>query len=280
MRDLRSAGLLSVLEYAERTAALTEAATVPSMLRALADLVGADSSSLMRVNLRTGVEEVLVWPAVGADSGQLEHYASVSRTHPLRSPLTFQARSRAHRPTPIRISDVLGRRQWRASAIHSVSHRGIDDQLCALVAAQHHTIQLIALSRYRGSFVDRQVALLDAARPHLAAAVGRIGQQRLPTLQIAPTVRPVLASVAIPDPGDGHGAASAAAPTGRPTTRQRQILDLVGEGLTDAQIGRRLGLTTATVSKHLSRSYARLGAPNRAAAARMIASPDPLVRTG
>jgi len=281
MRDLRSAELRSVLEFAERTVALTDAATVPALLRAMAELVGADRASLMRINLRTGVEEVVVWPAVGADSGQLEHYASVSGTHPLRSGLAFQAaRSRVHRPAPIRISDVLARRRWRSSAIHSASHRGIDDQMCALIAAQQHTLQLIALSRHRGSFVDRQVALLDAARAHLAAAVLRIGQQRLPTLQIAPTVRPVLAPLAIPRPGEGQGAATAPESAGLATARQRQILALVGEGLTDAQIGRRLGLTTATVSKHLTRSYARLGVPNRAAAARLIAAPGPLPQTG
>jgi DNA-binding CsgD family transcriptional regulator len=280
MRDLRSAGLLSVLEYAERTVALADAASVPAMLRATAELVGADGSSLMRIDMRTGVEEVVMWPAVGVEPAQLEHYASVSRTHPLRSPIAFQARSRVRRPVPIRISDVWVRRQWRASPIHSASHRGIDDQMCVLIGAQRHTIQLIALSRHRGSFTDRQVALLDAARAHLAAAVDRIGQQRVPTLQIVPTVRPVLAPVAIPRPGDAHGTTPARASATPPTARQRQILTLVGEGLTDAQIGRRLGLTTATVSKHLTRSYARLGVPNRAAAARFIASSGPLLRTG
>jgi DNA-binding NarL/FixJ family response regulator len=54
------------------------------------------------------------------------------------------------------------------------------------------------------------------------------------------------------------------------TARQRQILSFAGDGLTDAQIGRKLGLSSATVSKHLSRAYARLGVPNRAAAVRLL----------
>ncbi len=52
------------------------------------------------------------------------------------------------------------------------------------------------------------------------------------------------------------------------TARERQVLDLVAEGLTDAAIGRRLGLATATVSKHLQRVYARHGLGNRALATR------------
>lgn len=281
LRDLRSADLLAVLEYAERAGGIDAATDVPSLLEAAAGLVGADSASLMRVNLRTGHEEVVVWPTVGGDSDLLQQYAEVSRTHPLRPPLAVQSRSRSRRPAPIRISDVLSRRQWRATPVHAASHRGIDDQVCALVAARQDTIQLLALSRYRGSFTDRQVALLDGARSHLAAAVHRIGPQLVPTLQIAPVVTPVLAPVALLRPGTAAGMEPPAAgrPTGVPTARQREILALVADGLTDAQIGRRLGLSAATVSKHLTRSYARLGVPNRAAAARLVAS-DPLLRTG
>ena len=279
--DLRSRDLLAVLEHAERLITLTDASAVPSMLEAVADLVGADSSTLTRINLRTGHEEAVLWPATRAGSAGLEHYAAASRTHPLRPPLAFQARTRARRPAPIRISDVLTGRQWRASALYATSHRGIDDQMCALIAAQQHTVQLIGLSRHRGSFTDRQVALLDAARVHVAGAVHRVGPQLLPMLQVAPTLRPVLASVAIPRPVAGAtvGGTSADFGGGVPTARQRQILALVAEGLTDAQIGRRLGLTGATVSKHLTRSYARLGVPNRAAAARLFGS-DPGLRTG
>lgn len=196
--DLRSSELRAVLDFAERLLAITDAAAVPSMLDGLAQLVDADSSTLMRINLRTGQEEAVLWPAARADSAVLQ-YAAVSRTHPLRPSLAVQARSGVRRPAAIRISDVLTRRQWRASALHAASHRGIDDQMCVLLAARQHTIQLIVLSRHHDFFTHRQVALLDAARAHLAAAVQRIGPQRLPALQVAPTVRRVLAPVALPE---------------------------------------------------------------------------------
>lgn len=50
------------------------------------------------------------------------------------------------------------------------------------------------------------------------------------------------------------------------TRRQAGILALVADGLTNAAIGRRLGIRTNTVSDHLKAVYARIGARNRTAA--------------
>jgi len=279
-RSLRAPDLLAVLGFAESSVTITGASTVPSMLGAVANLVNADTATLTRINLRTGHELAVLWPPARAESALLEHYAAVSRTHPLRPALAHQARTGSRRPAPIRISDVLTKRQWRGSALYTASHRGIDDQMCVLLIAQQHTVQLVAVNRQHGCFTDRQAALLDAAQPHLAAAVQRIGQQTLVALDLVPTVRRVLAPVAIPRGANGGAPGPAGASERLPTDRQRQILALVAEGLTDAQIGRRLELTAATVSKHLTRSYARLGVPNRAAAVRLLGSADPLLRNG
>jgi len=53
----------------------------------------------------------------------------------------------------------------------------------------------------------------------------------------------------------------------RLTPRQREILACVSEGLTDVQIGERLGIAAATVSKHLEAVYERLDVHTRTAAA-------------
>lgn len=53
----------------------------------------------------------------------------------------------------------------------------------------------------------------------------------------------------------------------RPTPRQEEVLGLVVDGLTSAQIGRRLGITERAVRKHLERIYADAGLPSRSAAA-------------
>ncbi|MEU5079854.1 MULTISPECIES: response regulator [Streptomyces] len=51
------------------------------------------------------------------------------------------------------------------------------------------------------------------------------------------------------------------------TEREREILDLIGEGLTNRQIGRRLFLAEKTVKNHISRLLAKLGVERRVQAA-------------
>jgi LuxR family transcriptional regulator, maltose regulon positive regulatory protein len=54
------------------------------------------------------------------------------------------------------------------------------------------------------------------------------------------------------------------------TARELEILDLVAEGLTNAEVARRLWVTEGTVKFHLSRIYRKIGARNRTAAARWV----------
>lgn len=49
--------------------------------------------------------------------------------------------------------------------------------------------------------------------------------------------------------------------------REREVLDLVGEGLTNAQIGKRLHLSEKTVKNHISRLLSKLGVERRVQAA-------------
>lgn len=53
------------------------------------------------------------------------------------------------------------------------------------------------------------------------------------------------------------------------SARQREILRLVYEGLTNAQIAKRLFLTESTIKQHLRAAYKLLGAKNRTEAARI-----------
>jgi two-component system nitrate/nitrite response regulator NarL len=51
------------------------------------------------------------------------------------------------------------------------------------------------------------------------------------------------------------------------TTRERQIVRVVAEGLTNKEIARRLRLAEGTVKVHLHRIYGKLGIGNRTALA-------------
>lgn len=61
--------------------------------------------------------------------------------------------------------------------------------------------------------------------------------------------------------------ARSAAPHPEPlTARERQVLTLVADGLTNRQIGRRLQVSENTVKTHLMRTFAKLGVDDRTAA--------------
>ena len=55
-------------------------------------------------------------------------------------------------------------------------------------------------------------------------------------------------------------------PPGRPTARELAILAAVAEGRSNAEIGRRLGISPQTVKSHVSALLHRLGVPDRTAA--------------
>jgi DNA-binding CsgD family transcriptional regulator/LysM repeat protein len=58
------------------------------------------------------------------------------------------------------------------------------------------------------------------------------------------------------------------------SARQREILELVAEGLPNAQIAQRLFVTESTVKQHLHKAYRTLGVRNRREAAKFFSSND------
>jgi DNA-binding CsgD family transcriptional regulator len=73
------------------------------------------------------------------------------------------------------------------------------------------------------------------------------------------------------------GARQPRARTGQPgalTTRQREIAELVAQGLTNRQVAERLFMSPKTVDAHLSQIFSRLGISSRAALASRLAALD------
>jgi DNA-binding NarL/FixJ family response regulator len=54
------------------------------------------------------------------------------------------------------------------------------------------------------------------------------------------------------------------------SARQREVLELVVEGLTNAEIAERLFLSESTIKQHLRAAYKLLGVKNRTEAATLI----------
>ncbi|PBC78759.1 LuxR family two component transcriptional regulator [Streptomyces sp. TLI_235] len=131
---------------------------------------------------------------------------------------------------------------------------------------------------------DDEEALLDAI---MAGASGYVLKQITGT-DLVSAVRAVASGQSLLDPGATgrlmarlRRRAEAPQPARLPalTERELQILALVGEGLTNRQIGARLYLAEKTVKNHVSRLLAKLGVERRVQAAvlasHLNASPAP-----
>ncbi|MER5635566.1 response regulator transcription factor [Kitasatospora sp. NPDC002227] len=118
---------------------------------------------------------------------------------------------------------------------------------------------------------DDEEALLDAI---MAGAAGYVLKQISGT-DLVSAVRTVAGGQSLLDPGATtrlmarlRGDANPPAPDfPQLTDREREILTLIGEGLTNRQIGERLYLAEKTVKNHISRLLAKLGVERRVQAA-------------
>ncbi|MEV0321366.1 response regulator [Streptomyces sp. NPDC050658] len=120
---------------------------------------------------------------------------------------------------------------------------------------------------------DDEEALLDSI---MAGASGYVLKQ-IQGSDLVSAVRTVARGQSLLDPSATtklmarlrHEQRPAAEPNALPglTDRERAILDLIGEGLTNRQIGQRLYLSEKTVKNHISRLLAKLGVERRIQAA-------------
>jgi DNA-binding CsgD family transcriptional regulator len=260
MGSTTAADLRRVLRYAELAVEVSDFGAVgPVLLRGLAELVGADSAMLQEVDLTGGPRVLAVgWPAEQFTLRHAEGYAPVLTTHPLVVKCSAQSPEQGMRSAPVRVSDLLSRRDWRASLVYQQTHWRFDDEMSHIVDARGSALRGIWLARGGRSFTDRERDLLALTRRHVAVALRRVHRDQHRALQILP--QPAWVPVAVA-PARPAAAASAAL-----SGREREVLALVARGLTDVQLGRRLGISPRTVGKHLERVYAKLGVPNRAAA--------------
>jgi DNA-binding CsgD family transcriptional regulator len=126
---------------------------------------------------------------------------------------------------------------------------GIDRYLVAVTSdGPGRTLRILCKRGPGRAFGEREKFLLTLVSPHVVESYRR-----------SQTTRPGTANILTP--------------------RQRQLLQLVSAGWTNAQIARRTNLSEATVRTHLTNIYARLGVRSRTeAVARGLGSPVGLTR--
>lgn len=103
-------------------------------------------------------------------------------------------------------------------------------------------------------------------RRALEAGVAGYLLKDTPAEKLAGAVRRILRGERVIDPDLALTAFDAKDPL---TMRERQVLRLAGEGLSNAEIGKRLHLAEGTVRNYLSEAIGKLGAENRVEAHRI-----------
>ncbi len=172
--------------------------------------------------------------------------AAARTPRPVRAPLgpwpehldEHDVTSGRHGPVTM-ISDVLRGRSGEETWLHHelVEPAGVESEIGMVLTHEPDEANVIVLSRGSGTpFDERDRLLLMLLRPHVDAALRRVMHPR-------PVVSP----------------------------RELEVLRLVREGMTNAQVARRLGIAEATVAKHLEHVFSRTGARSRTHAVALCA---------
>jgi len=166
-------------------------------------------------------------------------------------------RARTGDLSAVRMSDVIGQQRYHELPIFReyFSPAGIDNMIdVGLPAAPRRHRSLILFRRTgAGDFSERDRAVLEMLRPHLNGLEARAAlRQRLSQ------------ALGTQDCNGRSGAYALLTP------REREIVVLVAEGRTNAQIAVQLWVAPSTVKKHLEHVYEKLGVGRRAAAATLV----------
>jgi DNA-binding CsgD family transcriptional regulator len=143
----------------------------------------------------------------------------------------------------VKIADFYSARQWHRTGMYCDLYRpqGMEYELMLTLPAcpgrspgPGKTLRLFLFRGSGADFSEADRALLTLLRPHLYQAYLDAEHRRHPSADL--------------------------------TSRQRQLLDLVAAGYTNAQVARRLGIAEGTVRKHLENISRRLHVTSRTAA--------------
>jgi DNA-binding CsgD family transcriptional regulator len=210
-----------------------------SLLADLAELVRCDAVSFLTLDSRdhtAGVDQS--FPANDGEDEDPSFWLHYWDSRPCSYP---DQSGDLRRVTTV--SDFYSVRQWHSTGMYAdyFGPAGVEHELMMCLppgpgssAAPGHTTRLIFFRGPGPDFTERDRGLLMLLRPHLHEAYRAAELRRRGTPEL--------------------------------TRRQQELLRLVAEGYTNAQIARRLGLSEGTVRRHLENIYARLQVSSRTAA--------------
>jgi DNA-binding NarL/FixJ family response regulator len=185
-------------------------------------------------------------------ASQVKTFERLAGQHPL---IRHYALTRETQPR--RISDYLGLREFRRLYLYQDRQMAVNYQIVVTIPSSTSVVIGIALNRTTRDFSERDRAVLDIIRPHLAQAyrnaIERAAQERTGAAARAPW-------------------SASAGSLASLTSREQEVLALVAGGNTNLEIAASLSLSPRTVQKHLEHIYDKVGVRCRTAAAMKLAS--------
>ncbi len=235
-------GRTNVSQVLEALGVVAEATTAEELadgvLAAVVAVVGADSALVTDVTPR-GLT-VRTWPPDFLTVEDQIAFEVLNAAEPW--PLATHTRRGSERP--LRSSDLFTRQRFRDRQIVAelFSHLELDHQVAFSIVIDADDLLCVAANRKGGDFSDAEIDRLCALHRPLAAAAAHLA---------------------------GRSSPSSEAPVdhGRLSPREAEVLSLVTTGMTNDQVGRRLGISARTVNKHLEHIFAKTGLANRTEAA-------------
>lgn len=152
---------------------------------------------------------------------------------------------------PLAITDIMSETQWQRTEAYALTRRTLDSRyhFAVPLPAETDSVRCFVIHRDSTRFTDHERVYARRIQPLLVsvdAHFRRLSQWQARSL--SSTFTPVEAATA-------HGL----------SPRETAVLSLVAETYTAEAIGRRLGITTRTVHKHLENLYRKLGTSDRLA---------------
>ena len=244
MVELPSQHLKQALDFVLDISALQDAGSFARhVVNGLPRLVSSELTTLSICDLASGVRRVVSDSEDAISAADQQCFNRLMPSHPL---------VRYHSQHPDggawRISDSWSMNAFRKRELYAEYYQriGIDHVVAVPIVSNRHMVMSFVLNRAGRDFADGERDLLNRMQPVLAnlyrvtAMTARLQREReLPFMSLTP--------------------------------REREILQWVGAGKSDAQIASILGLSARTVQKHLEHVYVKLGVENRTAAAMILA---------
>jgi DNA-binding CsgD family transcriptional regulator len=206
-------------------------------------LVSSELTTLSICNLETGHRSVVSSLPGAISRREIEVFDRYFYEHPL-------VREHGHNPHAVtrRINDLLAGDEFERTPLFNEYYRPIriDHAMAVPIHVDSTLLVSFVFNRSGRDFSDRDRACLELIRPHLGSFY-RLSRAM-----------------------DSARSASEALKSGAPelhlTAREREVVEWLGAGKTDRDIGEILGISPRTVHKHLQRIYEKLGVETRTAA--------------